>query len=248
MSEHGTRSKYVEGCHCPPCTEANRVYGLRYERSWRSPDVWGETTNLVSAEPVRQHLLKLRDAGVGRRQVERLTGLGESCVYDIARGETKRVRPETADLILAVSENELAPSSLVDAAPTWKLVDEMVRKGIRKYRIAHALGNKRPALQLGKTRITKRQADAIEQLYEDWMSESPGRRFDRAPLLDYLQRLNRLHTQRDIAARLGFSLDTYRRSILQRSTPISEERADEFCCRLNLDPRQLWPEWDEVAA
>lgn len=31
-AKHGTRRRYVEGCHCPDCTEANSVYQANYRQ------------------------------------------------------------------------------------------------------------------------------------------------------------------------------------------------------------------------
>ena len=35
---HGTRSRYVMGCRCPECREANRVAGLRYRHTGSTID------------------------------------------------------------------------------------------------------------------------------------------------------------------------------------------------------------------
>lgn len=32
---HGTRSTYVEGCRCDPCTDADSAYSARYKRRRR---------------------------------------------------------------------------------------------------------------------------------------------------------------------------------------------------------------------
>lgn len=60
---HGTRSSYARGCHCPECTEANRVYHARWrgafgsvpcpspgcERTFR--DAWGAATHVGMVHP-----------------------------------------------------------------------------------------------------------------------------------------------------------------------------------------------------
>lgn len=249
MREHGTRAKYViEKCRCGPCTEANSAYGRLRDRKSRYPDVWGETTDLVDAAPVRQHLQRLAKAGVGLRVVTAHSGIARSSLQKIARGTRRRVHRSTLLAVLDVPTDALAPGALVDAAPTWKLIDEMVAAGITKTRIARALGNRMPALQLRRTSITREHRDAIADLHADWLTPRSLRRFPRKPLLDRLDALRAEYLDADIAARLGLDVRGFRNLYRRPASSIDEERADRFACRLGLDPRHLWPTWDDEVA
>lgn len=173
MRQHGTRSCYVHGpapgagrgCRCEPCREANSDYVNHVDRM-KAYGRWEPWAPSEMLEEVRQHLANLRRLGVGYKTVARAAGMSVSNVDRIRRGTRVRIRPETAARILAVTSSARAAHSIVDAGPTWVLIDRLLAAGYRRYEIARWLGNESPALQLSRDRILERHARRIREIYE----------------------------------------------------------------------------------
>lgn len=162
---HGTRAKYVlERCRCGRCRAANTAYVRERDRACRRPD--GPGPAYVPAGRVRQHLEWLRANGVGMRRVAELSGVSRSILSDILHGRQRRVRPETGERILALGPRHAAPGSLVDARPTWALLEQLLSDGYTRTWIAGRLGSRArvPALQIGSGRILVSTARAVEDL------------------------------------------------------------------------------------
>lgn len=172
MRAHGTRACYVfgpnpgrgKGCRCEPCREANRAYARLRDRQSRHPEVWG-STDLVSAATAREYLQELQEIGIGRRRVAAVTGVSQSVLVRIRHGQIKRVRKETERKILDVTGLDRGAVVIVDAAPTWELLDCLLRV-YPKARVAQMLGAKRPALQISRERVTRRTEVKVRVLHE----------------------------------------------------------------------------------
>jgi hypothetical protein len=183
---HGERARYVhgpdeqdrpksetgKGCRCDDCCEANRAYALYQQKRRRIVLAGGKRDSgpwadpFIDATEVREHLLALQGMGVGRRTIAERTGLSESNLVKLRRGETKRCKRETANLIFSVFPKDAKPRAYVPAARTWRLIDDMVANGHTKASIAKAIGKKGRALQLSRSQVTGANARAIEELYE----------------------------------------------------------------------------------
>lgn len=159
--DHGTRIRYMGGCRCLPCRASNSRYET-YRAALRRE---GFGNGIVPARRARNHLLRLSRAGVGRRTIADASGVSETVLQGIRSGRRRNCRAETERAVLAVTPNAARPGAYIDAARTWKRIDAILARGGRKAWIAGALGRKRLALQLGRARITKRNADAIDALY-----------------------------------------------------------------------------------
>ncbi len=48
---HGTRQRYVWGCRCNPCREANRIAGLRYRHTGTTLDAKKRDTTDAPTKP-----------------------------------------------------------------------------------------------------------------------------------------------------------------------------------------------------
>lgn len=174
---HGTRACYVfgpepgsdrsRGCRCAPCCEANRAYArMQTKRQRRIRD--GKTDPvLVDAREARRHLRWLARQGIGLRTVEDITGLNRKTLAEIRDGTSQRTRPATAERILAVGKHRARDGAYVDAAPTWKLIDDLLAHGWTRSAIARQLGStaEQPALQLGRDRVTAANARAVAELH-----------------------------------------------------------------------------------
>lgn len=180
---HGSYVKYtVERCGCQPCRDAKRNYERRRQHAIHRPDeAW---VPYVPVGPVRRHLLDLQAAGVGHKTVADLAGLSPSAVGKIlypsryrGMGTSKRVRAETARRILAVTVDQAAGAQKIDAAPTWRLLDELITKGWPKARLAELLGQRGPGLQISRSRVRASTARKVEQLYQQIKDQpAPGKR------------------------------------------------------------------------
>lgn len=158
---HGDRLRYIGGCRCDDCRQAN----TDYERERAQARAAGDWNGIVSADAARKHLVKLSKKGIGRRAVSAASDVCETILCDIRRGTKRNIRARTERLILAVTESAAADRALIAAGPTWKLLDKLLAAGFTKTRLAHELGRKTHALQLNKTKVTARNAYAVERMY-----------------------------------------------------------------------------------
>lgn len=183
MRDHGTHACYVHGpnpgstpggCRCEPCRVAHAAY--EKERASRV------APSLVDADPVRDHLEVLAAAGVGLKQVAKVSGVAHGALWKIVYGvpskdrpPSRRVRPETAAAILAVKPSDGADGSRVPAGPTHRHVATLVDRGWSKVAIARAVGQTGPGLQIGKKYVTRRVARIIEGLLDQPVQTKRGR-------------------------------------------------------------------------
>jgi len=182
---HGTRAAYVfgagpgrgTGCRCEECRAANRDYQRRRDRARRRPDEELEPAR-VDASEAREHLLWLGKEGVGLRTVSERSGVARSTLNEIRSGRRRRCTPRLVDKILAVGLHRAADGCHIDAAHTWRLLEELFELGHSRTEIARRLGAtaKHPALQLGKRHVTRRKANQVEDLHEILTAEVYQRR------------------------------------------------------------------------
>lgn len=179
--EHGTHACYVlDGCGCTPCRQANRDY-----QHQRAKDIAYGRPRTVDAEPVREHIRQLmckggRGAnrmGVGLKQIAKVSGVSHGALSKLMygapdrKGPSKVVRAATAEKLLAVTMADMADGATVDAASTWKRVNEMVKAGWSKAAIGrHVHGPTAAALQLGRRTVTVRNARAVAALHAAWLA------------------------------------------------------------------------------
>lgn len=181
---HGTRSRYVaDRCRCEPCTAANRDYHRSNERRRAHAAANPARQYLVDAEPVRAHVRSLQDGGMGWRTIAARAGVNGSVVKKLlwghaARGQSpaKRVRPETAQRLLAV-RLELANHAKVPSIGTQRRLQALVALGWSQSKLAAELGLT-PA-NFGTTihhsgQVYESTARAVRELYERlWHTPPP---------------------------------------------------------------------------
>jgi hypothetical protein len=170
---HGTHAKYaVDRCRCAPCRQAQRGYNRNRIRQMSRPDgIW---CPYVDAEPTREHVQWLATCGVGIKTVAKLSGvphgsLSKLMYGDRARGmaPSRRVRPVTASRILAVMPNHAAGAQQISAAPTWRLLDDLIGRGWSRSELARRLGFKTPALQISRRAVRASTARKVERLHAE---------------------------------------------------------------------------------
>lgn len=173
MSKHGIRTTYVAGCRCDPCRQANTDYGRTWDRRRRRQSYGIETIEprFADTTEAREHLLWLSANGVGRRTIANATGLSSTTIGEIFRGR-QHATQRTVDLILAVGLHRAPAASRINAAPSWRLVDDLLYLGFTKVRIAREMGRNAPALRLGRDKILKTSAESIRRAWEQLIRET----------------------------------------------------------------------------
>ncbi|NLP82621.1 hypothetical protein HF576_02045 [Microbacterium sp. CFH 90308] len=136
-------------CRCTPCVEAHNAR----ERNRSKQKAYGRfDTGLVDAGPVREHILKLGEFGIGYKRVAELAGVGTTGVRTLIWGRQdpgdrygeipKRVAREKAEKILAVQATieNLGARQSVPARATHRRVQALVARGWSLSKVARLLG------------------------------------------------------------------------------------------------------------
>jgi hypothetical protein len=131
--------------------------------------------SLVPAGRVRRRLRTLSKRGIGYKTAADACGASRTIFAGILNGTRKRVRRSVELKILALDEDAMADGAHVDAKPTWRLIDSLVRRGWSKAELARRLGRKREAIQFRTSRVTVRTAHDVEVLYRKLRDEKPVR-------------------------------------------------------------------------
>lgn len=161
--EHGDRLRYLGGCRCDLCRKANSTY----ERARQIARRAGDWNGIVPAAKARAHMVALQKQGIGRRTIADVTDIAESVLSGIRAGTHTNIRARTERLILGVTNDMAADHSHVQASPSWKLINELLRAGFTKVSLARRLGQKGSGLQLGKEFITVRNADQVRKMHAE---------------------------------------------------------------------------------
>jgi hypothetical protein len=181
---HGSYAKYVvERCGCGPCRAAKRDYERRRQRAMRRPDqVWAP---YVPAGNARRHLADLAAAGVGLKQVAKVSGIGHGVLSKIVYGDpargmapSRRVRQTTARRIMAVTTADLAGGARIDAAATWALIDQLTAAGYTKTWIARRIGRTLNNLRR-RPQVTATTAAAVADLHHRHINQPATPRASR---------------------------------------------------------------------
>lgn len=170
---HGYARYRLDGCRCHVCGWARSEYDRRRDQAIRD-GAWQPFVDIAEA---RAHIARLQAIGYGDRSIAALAGVERRVVGDIRLGRRRdssrgnpplaRVRAATAASILAVdpTSDQLPDGALTDAAPTWVLIDDLLRRGWSKAAIAREAGLGR-SIQLRRERVTVRNARRIERVHE----------------------------------------------------------------------------------
>ena len=178
--QHGTHACYVlDRCKCPPCSAANSAY----EKNRARQRAYGRQA-YVDAGPTRAHVLALRAAGMGLKQVAKVSGVPHGAVAKLIYGDhqrgqapSRRIRWETAVRLQVVRADAttLAGAASVDATGTRRRVQALVAIGWSLSRIGARLGM--AATNFGRAiandRVQLRTARAVADLYEQLWDTPP---------------------------------------------------------------------------
>lgn len=134
---------------------------------------------LVSAEPVREHVLKLRAAGGTYESIGRAAGTGAMTVHCITNARRPRVQADVASRLLAVSEAEVRSWRPSSHGIMWRL-RALVAMGHTCSRMAAATDVSPTTLR----RIVRGEAvtispalrEAVVALFDTWWDKVPSHR------------------------------------------------------------------------
>ena len=111
VCERPSRGRYVQGCRCAACTQANNDYWHKREKD-KAKEAWGvKQPYWMDAEPVRSHLAYLLKHGFTQRGIARDYGISRTTMREllVAHHRTgkpiKKIRTETGQKILDVGSH-----------------------------------------------------------------------------------------------------------------------------------------------
>lgn len=178
---HGTRAKYtIEKCHCLRCSAAN----TNYETNRTKQKAFGRWQSLVDAAPTRAHVQQLQAAGLGFKRIAALAGVSVNALALLlygarhrGRGPSKRIRPDTAEKLLAVTAGleALGSSTIVDAVGVRRRLQALVAMGWSQASLAARLGMTPSNFNvwLSTDTVTAATAIAVRRLYDELWDEPP---------------------------------------------------------------------------
>lgn len=219
---HGDRLRYIGGCRCDDCRRANTAY----EKARAIARKAGDWNGVVSADRARAHMVALARQGVGRRAVAAASDIAETILCTIRSGARKQIRARTERKILAVTPAAASDRAITDAGPTWKLIAELVAAGFTKRAIGRKLGQHGSGLQLGRTRITVRNADRVKRIHAELMASGAALVSARATWKLIAELRHEGYTEKQLARHLDFDNGELQIPPTRVSTQLAQRVAD----------------------
>jgi lambda repressor-like predicted transcriptional regulator len=180
MAEHGTYARYADRCRCAPCRKASSAYTTNRKRQI----AYGRWEPYVDAGPVREHLGRLRKAGIGWMRAAQLAGLAPSTVEKLlygaphrGLGPSKLVRRATAEKLLAVNASleHLGGKAVVDATGTRRRLQALVAIGWSQSKLGRELdmSPQNFSAMFKRDRVHADTARAVRVLYDRLWNAAP---------------------------------------------------------------------------
>jgi transcriptional regulator with XRE-family HTH domain len=176
---HGTLTRYKKLlCRCTACRGA----AAAYQRHRTRMQAYGRWQPLVDAEPARLHVRALMAAGLGWERIARLAGVPKTTVASLLYGlggrpASKRIRPQTADALLAVTAelDAMAGRRPVDGTGTRRRLRALVALGWPQAELARRMGMSAGPLGdiLKGRRVFASTARAAAALYRELAEADP---------------------------------------------------------------------------
>ncbi|MFI5739118.1 hypothetical protein ACIA9I_12185 [Streptomyces anulatus] len=177
---HNTLTCYVKyECRLPECVE--RYTQRNQER--RVTQANGTWSGLIDAEPVRQHLLKLHEAGISIYRVAELAGMDYKKVriytqhaYSYKEPRRRRITPVVAARLLALDINEITPAK-VDPTGLRRRVQALAAVGWPRETVIRRAGlSARNAWKItDQPTVLASTMQAVTAVYDDLSCRNPLR-------------------------------------------------------------------------
>lgn len=180
---HGEYSCYTSRkCRCPKCMTG----ASRYAKNRTLSQATGRWQPWSDAQPVREHVEKLRASGIGIEAISVMAGVADTTVSGVIYDGRDRVRTRVAEKILAVqpSLDALPDRVKVDSTGTRRRIQALIVIGWTPNSIASRLGFERQTIRkiLNGTLVRASTARAVRVLYDQlWDTFPPNEaRYERA--------------------------------------------------------------------
>lgn len=132
----GTAASYVRGCRCEKCRAAINRYSRQRAKARKKGDFRG----FVPGEPVREHILKIVEAGGSLSVLSRLVNLTHSYLHGIKTGWRKNIRADQASAILSWPSATVVGEKKIPTKPVRMHVQSLAQEGIPLSQIAETAG------------------------------------------------------------------------------------------------------------
>jgi len=134
---------------------------------------------LVSAEPVRQHVLKLRAAGGTYASIGRAAGTGAMTVHRIVNARGPKMQAEVATRLMAVTEADIRGTHPAPGGTMWRL-RALVAMGHTCSRMAAATGippaTLRRIVRGDALTVSPALRQEVTVLFDAWWDKTPPQR------------------------------------------------------------------------
>lgn len=194
--QHGTYACHVlDKCRCLPCCYARSVYDLNRQKR----NAYGRS-NLVDAEPIREHVAALMAAGVGLKTIVARSGISQGAMWKLVYGKngnppSRRVTRANADRLLVLKPDDrtlLADGARVDSTGTRRRLQALACLGWSIGRFSTETGIDRQALDQALTggEVTARTARSVAAAY-DRLWDQPAPATDHREKISVSRTINR---------------------------------------------------------
>lgn len=171
--EHGTYATYtLDKCRCIRCCAASSAYDTDRLRA----QAYGRWDNLLPAQPAREHIARLRDAGMGTKTIAQAAGISHGALTKLlygttGRGPSARISKTNHAKILAIpvpGALDLADGAKVDPTGTRRRLETLIALGWSIKRLADEHHINRQALDnaLRHQPVLARNARAVRDMHQ----------------------------------------------------------------------------------
>lgn len=118
----------------------------------------------MSAAKARRHIEKLSKAGVGRRTIQDISGVGDTTLQEVKSGKKTRIRARTEKAILEVTAEATTCARLVDPGDLLQRLDALrLAHGWTRRELARRFGFKSNVCQFNPLRMTAENVHRVER-------------------------------------------------------------------------------------
>lgn len=133
LPPHGKRPRYLRGCRCLPCRDANKRYCKQYRvRTVRKPV-------RVDATPVRERLQGWIDQGYSQIQIGDAVGKASADISKLLNGQATLAPSVAARILRAAGPKGIPSKAVTDSTGTLRRAQALYVIGYPIYRIAEGV-------------------------------------------------------------------------------------------------------------